>query len=88
MCIRDRIANIAGYIREARDEKKRKREAEDKLLDTVEENLEVLRQQGKNVSRAMLKGLEKRKHNLDYLCQQKTYVNSLYYIIIIRKHGK
>lgn len=25
-------------------------------LDTVEENLEVLRQQGKNVSRAMLKG--------------------------------
>ena len=34
-------------------------------LDTVEENLEVLRQQGKNVSRAMLKGLEKRKHNLE-----------------------
>ena len=33
-------------------------------LDTVEENLEVLWQQGKNVSRAMLKGLEKRKHNL------------------------
>lgn len=33
-------------------------------LDTVEENLEVLRQQGRNVSRAMLKGLEKRKHNL------------------------
>ena len=33
-------------------------------LDTVEENLEVLRQQGKNVWRAMLKGLEKRKHNL------------------------
>ena len=34
-------------------------------LDTVEENLEVLRRQGKNVSRAMLKGLEKRKHNLE-----------------------
>ena len=34
-------------------------------LDTVEKNLEVLRQQGKNVSRAMLKGLEKRKHNLE-----------------------
>ena len=34
-------------------------------LDTVEENLNVLRQQGKNVSRAMLKGLEKRKHNLE-----------------------
>ena len=33
-------------------------------LDTVEENLEVLRQQGRNVSRAMLKGLEKRKYNL------------------------
>ena len=28
------IANIAGYIRESRDEKKRKRETEDKLLDT------------------------------------------------------
>ena len=33
-------------------------------LDTVEENLEVLRDQGKDVSRAMLKGLEKRKFNL------------------------
>lgn len=33
-------------------------------LDTVEENLEVLRQQRRNVSRAMLKGLEKRKYNL------------------------
>ncbi len=34
-------------------------------LDTVEENLGVLRQQGKDISRAMLKGLEKRKHNLE-----------------------
>jgi len=33
-------------------------------LDTVEENLEVLRHGGKDVSRAMLKGLEKRKINL------------------------
>ena len=33
-------------------------------LDTVEENLEVLRSQGKDVSRAMLKGLVKRKLNL------------------------
>lgn len=33
-------------------------------LDTVEENLEVLRMQGKEVSRAMLRGLEKRKINL------------------------
>ena len=33
-------------------------------LDTVEENLEVLRSQGKDVSRAMLRGLEKRKINL------------------------
>ena len=33
-------------------------------LDTVEENLEVLKQQGKDISRAMLKGLEVRKHNL------------------------
>ena len=33
-------------------------------LDTVEENLEVLRSQGKDVSRAILRGLEKRKFNL------------------------
>ena len=33
-------------------------------LDTVEENLEVLRSQGKDVSRAMQRGLEKRKFNL------------------------
>ena len=33
-------------------------------LDTLEENLEVLRSQGKDVSRAMLRGLEKRKFNL------------------------
>jgi N12 class adenine-specific DNA methylase len=34
-------------------------------LDTVEENLEVLRHEGKDVSRAMLKGLQKRKINLE-----------------------
>jgi len=33
-------------------------------LDTVEENLEVMKRQGKDISRAMLKGLEKRKFNL------------------------
>ncbi len=33
-------------------------------LDTVEENLEVLRRQGHDVSRGMLKGLIKRKENL------------------------
>ena len=33
-------------------------------LDTVEENLEVLRNQGKEISRGMLRGLEKRKINL------------------------
>ena len=33
-------------------------------LDTVEENLDVLRGQGRNISVSMLKGLEKRKHNL------------------------
>ena len=33
-------------------------------LDTVEENLDVLRGQGQNISVSMLKGLEKRKHNL------------------------
>ena len=34
-------------------------------LDSVEENLEVLRQQGQDVSRAMLKGCIKRKENLE-----------------------
>ena len=34
-------------------------------LDTVEENLDVLRGQGKDVSRAMLRGLEVRKYNLE-----------------------
>ena len=34
-------------------------------LDTVEENLEVLRAQGKEVSRKMLRGLEVRKANLE-----------------------
>ena len=33
-------------------------------LDTVEENLDVLRQQGHDINRAMLKGLIKRKENL------------------------
>ena len=36
-----------------------------KELDTVEENLEVLRSQGRDVSHAMIKGLEKRKANLE-----------------------
>ena len=34
-------------------------------LDTVEENLEVLRKQGRDISVGMLKGLEKRKYNLE-----------------------
>ena len=34
-------------------------------LDTVEQNLDVVRQQGKDISVAMLKGLEKRKSNLE-----------------------
>ncbi len=36
-----------------------------KEMDSVEENLEVLRKQGKDISVAMLKGLEKRKQTLD-----------------------
>ncbi len=36
-----------------------------KELDSVEENLDALREQGGNISRAMLKGLEKRKANLE-----------------------
>uniref|UniRef100_UPI00359F9E8F DUF2958 domain-containing protein n=1 Tax=Prevotella heparinolytica TaxID=28113 RepID=UPI00359F9E8F len=36
-----------------------------KEMDSVEENLEVLRKQGKDISIAMLKGLEKRKQTLD-----------------------
>lgn len=38
-------------------------------LDTVEENLEVLKYQGRDVSRGMLKGLEKRKQNLEVKLQ-------------------
>lgn len=34
-------------------------------LNSVEENLEVLRQQGQEISAGMLKGLEKRKNNLE-----------------------
>lgn len=34
-------------------------------LDSVEENLEVLRSQGKDISKMMLRGLEKRKANLE-----------------------
>ena len=36
-----------------------------KELDSVEENLDALREQGASISRAMLKGLEKRKANLE-----------------------
>ena len=36
-----------------------------KEMDSVEENLEVLRKQGRDISRGMLKGLEKRKQTLE-----------------------
>ena len=36
-----------------------------KEKDSIEENLEVLRREGKNISKAMLKGLEKRKQTLE-----------------------
>lgn len=42
-------------------------------LDTVEENLEVIRTQDKDVSRGMLKGLEKRKQNLEAKLQKIAY---------------
>ena len=42
-------------------------------LDTVEENLEVIRTQGKDVPRGMLKGLEKRKFNLEVKLQKIAY---------------
>ena len=42
-------------------------------LDTVEENLEVIRTQGKEVSRGMLKGLEKRKFNLEAKLEKIAY---------------
>lgn len=42
-------------------------------LDTVEENLEVIRTQGKDVSRGMLKGLKKRKFNLEAKLQKIAY---------------
>lgn len=42
-------------------------------LDSVEENLEVLKGQGKEVSRAMLKGCVKRKLNLEAKLKQVTF---------------
>ena len=42
-------------------------------LDTVEENLEVLKQQGKEISRGMLKGLETRKFNLEAKLEKVRY---------------
>jgi N12 class adenine-specific DNA methylase len=42
-------------------------------LDSVEENLEVLKRQGKEVSRAMLKGCIKRKLNLEAKLKQITF---------------
>ena len=42
-------------------------------LDTVEENLEVLRNQGKEISRGMLRGLEKRKINLSVKLESITH---------------
>ena len=42
-------------------------------LDSVEENLDVLRQQGREVSRAMLKGCIKRKMNLEAKLHEITY---------------
>ena len=42
-------------------------------LDSVEENLEVLRAQGKEVSKKMLRGLEKRKFNLDAKLERIAY---------------
>lgn len=44
-----------------------------KELDTVEENLEVLREQGREISRGMLKGLEKRKMNLEVKLENIAY---------------
>jgi N12 class adenine-specific DNA methylase len=37
----------------------------EKELDSVEENLEVMREQGSEISRGMLRGVEKRKENLE-----------------------
>ncbi|EKU88730.1 N-6 DNA methylase [Bacteroides oleiciplenus] len=42
-------------------------------LDTVEENLEVMRKQGKDVSRGMLRGLEVRKYNLEAKLEKVEY---------------
>ncbi len=44
-----------------------------KELDSVEENLEVLRQQGQEVSNAMLKGVIKRQQNLEAKLKEITY---------------
>lgn len=42
-------------------------------LDSVEENLEVLSQQGEEVSNGMLKGVEKRKMNLEAKIKELTF---------------
>ena len=57
------IANIAGYIREARDEKKRKRETEDKLLDTAQAAKML------NVSKRTMQRM-RTDHRIEYYRQQ------------------
>lgn len=42
-------------------------------LDTVEENLDVIKQQGRDISRGMLKGLETRKFNLEAKLEKVRY---------------
>ncbi len=44
-----------------------------KELDTVEESLNLLRDQGRDISRSMLKGLEKRKQNLEVKLETLTH---------------
>jgi N12 class adenine-specific DNA methylase len=44
-----------------------------KELESIEENLQVLREQGKNVSKRMLRGVENRKQNLEVKLQHLTH---------------
>ena len=65
------IANIAGYIREARDEKKRKRETEDKLLDTAQAAKML------NVSKRTMQRM-RTDHRIEYVVapEELTYINA------------
>ena len=73
------IANIAGYIREARDEKKRKRETEDKLLDTAQAAKML------NVSKRTMQRM-RTDHRIEYVVEGT--IDTLFHNHTLRTGGK